>query len=683
MAEHRDPGFTRFSAESNEIYRGNRYHGTTPLSLGAPVEGWRGSHTYPFEASIAWGQANPAAYPVYALGDPQMPIWAENYPAYPPPVHTLPLWSPEPGKLTDSYRFTPLGALWEELLRDQTEQSARLHNAVIEQWTLKAELLSPQLTSQRKARIDFELWMSQMKVESIEQWGFELARLVATLAAGVKSDPLPTSCTSYTPPTTYTAESTMRCERETVNVAMKQGHEYPGMVEQRVVRSPHKVPSVCPVVNQARPLRAEPSDSHRDASPGMQGKSDDFSLPVAVQLAAPVEEAPLEILEKSGRPHADILDPIAPVVESARVEAEVESVIIPGGGYLRSSVEPSEKIEGGCEAMMMEMQDAEALGLNKLHACAFSRGRISSADTEVSMALECANEEEMYWDDEEHGPHPRKRPKSASLSSHRVMMCKFPNKCKSQARLEKGGAEAPAEHIISDALEFVTLIQEITETTDLPQQSKVGHKPYDKVSVELAIKPDGDKYESFVALQGIIAVQERMRARIETEYAAIKQLYDESRTPPKFKLGQKVLRLFDERDTKLDTYWQGPYVIVSDEGRNKYGVRRVLEDRVVFVHAERLRPFDDSRVTDNEIIAFARGMNSNWFVVESIVGHKMAGDTHMFRVKWKDYPSSENTWEPITGLSKLAAMRDYCRVHKLKMKDLLPSEDGETGKEDN
>jgi hypothetical protein len=56
----------------------------------------------------------------------------------------------------------------------------------------------------------------------------------------------------------------------------------------------------------------------------------------------------------------------------------------------------------------------------------------------------------------------------------------------------------------------------------------------------------------------------------------------------------------------------------------------------------------------------------------------MAGDTHMFRVQWKDYPSSENTWEPIT------AMRDYSRVHKLKMKDLLPTEeDGETGKQDN
>jgi len=38
--------------------------------------------------------------------------------------------------------------------------------------------------------------------------------------------------------------------------------------------------------------------------------------------------------------------------------------------------------------------------------------------------------------------------------------------------------------------------------------------------------------------------------------------------------------------------------------------------------------------------------------VESIVGSRIEGDgIHYYRVKWKGYPETENTWEPKLNLS--------------------------------
>ena len=43
-------------------------------------------------------------------------------------------------------------------------------------------------------------------------------------------------------------------------------------------------------------------------------------------------------------------------------------------------------------------------------------------------------------------------------------------------------------------------------------------------------------------------------------------------------------------------------------------------------------------------------MGEEEFEVEAIVGHKMECGKNKFLVKWKGYPTSENSWEPLQNL---------------------------------
>ena len=55
------------------------------------------------------------------------------------------------------------------------------------------------------------------------------------------------------------------------------------------------------------------------------------------------------------------------------------------------------------------------------------------------------------------------------------------------------------------------------------------------------------------------------------------------------------------------------------------------------------------------------------FFVESIADHQggLTRSTIEFFVKWKDYPESENTWEPYTNLHDNEVLRDYLKLKGL------------------
>jgi chromobox protein 1 len=38
--------------------------------------------------------------------------------------------------------------------------------------------------------------------------------------------------------------------------------------------------------------------------------------------------------------------------------------------------------------------------------------------------------------------------------------------------------------------------------------------------------------------------------------------------------------------------------------------------------------------------------------IEEIIGHKTIKGVRYYRIKWEGYPSSANTWEPVTVLEK-------------------------------
>ncbi len=51
------------------------------------------------------------------------------------------------------------------------------------------------------------------------------------------------------------------------------------------------------------------------------------------------------------------------------------------------------------------------------------------------------------------------------------------------------------------------------------------------------------------------------------------------------------------------------------------------------------------------------------YVVEKIVNHRKKGNSYEFEIKWRGYPSSENTWQLYNDVSELSALDEYLAKH--------------------
>ena len=56
---------------------------------------------------------------------------------------------------------------------------------------------------------------------------------------------------------------------------------------------------------------------------------------------------------------------------------------------------------------------------------------------------------------------------------------------------------------------------------------------------------------------------------------------------------------------------------------------------------------EDEQSEDNE-----QSEDDEEYEVETIIDHKMSNGISYYEVKWKGWPSSANTWEPIGNLGK-------------------------------
>jgi hypothetical protein len=62
------------------------------------------------------------------------------------------------------------------------------------------------------------------------------------------------------------------------------------------------------------------------------------------------------------------------------------------------------------------------------------------------------------------------------------------------------------------------------------------------------------------------------------------------------------------------------------------------------------------------------------YEVESILDHAVYRRQHKYLVKWKGYPTEENTWEPKSNLqNSLQLLADYYRAHPTKPSLLDPT----------
>jgi Chromo (CHRromatin Organisation MOdifier) domain/Chromo shadow domain len=63
-----------------------------------------------------------------------------------------------------------------------------------------------------------------------------------------------------------------------------------------------------------------------------------------------------------------------------------------------------------------------------------------------------------------------------------------------------------------------------------------------------------------------------------------------------------------------------------------------------------------------------QGSAEEVFVVEKVVGKRMEGGELQYLLKWEDYPSSDNTWEPASGLDCPKLVAKFEKRHAEKGK---------------
>jgi transposase InsO family protein len=133
------------------------------------------------------------------------------------------------------------------------------------------------------------------------------------------------------------------------------------------------------------------------------------------------------------------------------------------------------------------------------------------------------------------------------------------------------------------------------------------------------------------------AVRARDNSRFESRHRIVKSL----------EIGDYVMYEDPVRKHKRDQRFVGPYKVKEITPTNTYVLESSLGDEIR-APMSLLKPIPAPVHKDEEV-----------FVIEKIVAHRGKGDTIKYLVKWRNYPSSANSWEPIENFDDQRAITEY------------------------
>lgn len=147
---------------------------------------------------------------------------------------------------------------------------------------------------------------------------------------------------------------------------------------------------------------------------------------------------------------------------------------------------------------------------------------------------------------------------------------------------------------------------------------------------------------------------------------AVSYVNKKRKMAPLLKEGDKVYLLTKNLRTrrptkKLDKVKVGPFFISKQISPVNFRLELPKDAKIhpVF-HVSLLEPADPETPIQKDFHYQDDG-NDEW-EVEKIITHRGKGPDKEYLVKWLDYPSSENTWEPVTNLTNCRQLlSQYCR----------------------
>jgi len=117
---------------------------------------------------------------------------------------------------------------------------------------------------------------------------------------------------------------------------------------------------------------------------------------------------------------------------------------------------------------------------------------------------------------------------------------------------------------------------------------------------------------------------------------------------PPLPVGAKVMLKDPRRGTKHQPYWYGPLTVVAQSRGGTYTLQnpdRSLVSRPV--------PRDQLKLISSDVPV------DDIFFVERILDHRGTGNNLQYLVKWLNYPTADNTWEPASGFIETKCIDNY------------------------
>jgi hypothetical protein len=122
------------------------------------------------------------------------------------------------------------------------------------------------------------------------------------------------------------------------------------------------------------------------------------------------------------------------------------------------------------------------------------------------------------------------------------------------------------------------------------------------------------------------------------------------------------------RSSKLSPKLLGPYEVIK-QTKNDITCRHVITNVVSMLHSSRVTPFVGSSDAATSVALLDR----DEYVIDSVVSHRgnpKRVTSLEFLIRWQNYSSEHDTWEPWTEVKKVSVVHDY--LHANNMSNIVP-----------
>ena len=124
------------------------------------------------------------------------------------------------------------------------------------------------------------------------------------------------------------------------------------------------------------------------------------------------------------------------------------------------------------------------------------------------------------------------------------------------------------------------------------------------------------------------------------------------------------------RSTKLSPKLLGPYEVIK-QTKNDITCRHVITNIVSKLHSSRVTPFVGSSGAASKVALLDR----DEYIVDSVIAHR--GDpkkvtTLEFLIRWLNYSSEHDTWEPWAEMKKVSVVHEY--LHANQLSNIVPQQ---------